>query len=138
VLIVCLICGDELIEALFISLADSCAGLAGTRPVSHITVATALPITSLCSHPLVGLRKHSVSIDERKEVQFFSHGSMTHLCFIPNSMSDAILPDCSSVTQQQDLQPMGGKVQPLLTYQQHPHYFQSALVDFGFLLVYEY
>jgi hypothetical protein len=36
-----LFCADELIEALFISWADSCVGPSETWPVSHITVATA-------------------------------------------------------------------------------------------------
>ena len=34
----------------------------------------ASPTTSLCSHPLVGLHKHSASIDECQWVSFFPHG----------------------------------------------------------------
>jgi hypothetical protein len=41
---------------------------------------------------------------------------MIHPCFVCTSMSNVILPDCSSaaVTQQQTLQTIGEKVQPLL------------------------
>ena len=54
--------------------------------------------TSLCSHPLFGLNKHSPSIDECQWVQFFSawRSSVTHICFIHTSMSETILSDCPS------------------------------------------
>ena len=54
------------------------------------------PTTSLCSHPLFGLHKHSASINKCQRVPFFSSwkNSVTHLCFLGTSMSNAILSDC--------------------------------------------
>ena len=54
--------------------------------------------TSLCSHPLFGLHKHSSSINECQWVPFFSawRNSVPPLCFICISMSDATVSECSS------------------------------------------
>ena len=54
--------------------------------------------TSLFSHPLFGLHKHSESIDEGQWVQFFPHGGIQwHTFFlIRSSMLDVILSDCPS------------------------------------------
>ena len=52
--------------------------------------------TSLCSHALVGLHKHSASVSEFQWVSFFSvwRNSVPLLYFIHTSISDAILSDC--------------------------------------------
>mgnify|MGYP001853061509 CR=1 FL=1 len=49
--------------------------------------------TSLCTHPLFDLYKHSANVKRWKQAQFFSswRNSMTSTCFIHSSMSDTIL-----------------------------------------------
>ena len=58
----------------------------------------ALPTTSLFWNPLFCLHKWSARINEWQWMPFFStwRNSVTHLCFIHTSMSDAILSDCPS------------------------------------------
>jgi len=58
----------------------------------------AAPTTSLCSHPLPGLHKHSASTDECLWVPFFStwRNSVKHLCIMHTSMPNAIMTDCHS------------------------------------------
>jgi len=54
--------------------------------------------TSLCSHPLFGFHKSSSIVNEHQWVQFFSTwmNAVTQIFFIHSSISDLILPDCSS------------------------------------------
>jgi len=83
------------------------------------------PTASLCSQPLFGLHKCSVSIDECERVHFFFSWRTltTHFCFIHTSMSDAILSEfppaaiCHTATKCNNT---GGKIQPLLPSHQHP------------------
>ena len=82
------------------------------------------PTTSLRSHPLFGLQRHSASTDERQRVHFFSiwRNSATNLCFICTFMSDPLCqtaPLLSSVTWQQRVRGHWWKVQHLLPYHQH-------------------
>ena len=55
------------------------------------------PTASLCSHPLLGLHKCSTSVSECQWMSFFRwRNSVSHLCSVHTSMSDAILSDCPS------------------------------------------
>ena len=58
------------------------------------------PTTSVCTHSLFGLQKHSASINECQWVQFFYtwRNSVTHLGFIHTSVSDTTLSVCPSAT----------------------------------------
>ena len=66
------------------------------------------PTTSLCSHPLFGLHKHSVSVSEYQYVTFFPHrGIQWHMlapysfpCQTPLCQTAPLLP---SVTRQQNV-----------------------------------
>jgi len=74
------ICMNELIEMLFILWCDCCAwafkcSLSFMLP-SHVACNYCwhtIPTASLCSHPLIGVHKCSVSIDECQRVPFFPH-----------------------------------------------------------------
>ena len=69
--------------------------ISGSDPLFH---SVSQSPTSLCSHPLFGFHKHSASVDECQQVQFFYtwRNSMTHLCFIHIFLSNTILSDCPS------------------------------------------
>jgi hypothetical protein len=80
----------------------------------------AAPITSLCSHPLFDLRKRSASADECQRVNFFP---MEELNDTPLLRTDfhvtqfcQTVPLLLSIARQQNVQTIGGKVQPLPPY----------------------
>jgi hypothetical protein len=93
---------DELIGALFISQADSCVVSRTVACLSHqcCHCCNVPPIASLCSNSLFGPRKRSTRVDKCQRVHIFPawRNSMTILCFVLTTMSDAILLDCSSAT----------------------------------------
>jgi hypothetical protein len=81
---------DELIETLFISWADSCAG-PPRRPCRHCW--NAPTVSSLCSRPLIALRKRSANVVECQWVQFFPYvGIQWHQWFLRAFVSNAIMP----------------------------------------------
>ena len=69
---------------------------------------TAPSTTSLCSHPLLGIHRHSESVDGCQWLQFFPHGgtqwhtfaSYTLVCQTPFCQTAPLLPP---VTQQQNI-----------------------------------
>ena len=63
-----------------------------------VTIETHHPPASLIWQPLFGLHEHSARASECQWVPFFSalRNSITHLCFILISMSDAIVSGCPS------------------------------------------
>ena len=81
------------------------------------------PTTSLCSHPLVGLHKHSASVSECQWVpfllcgglQFHTFASSTLLCQTPFCQTAPLLP---SVTQQQHVMEYWWEGSILLLYHQ--------------------
>ena len=92
---------DELIEMLFISCCDCCAGVSRMCLVFHIAVTTAETHHPLphCAHIhcLVSINMQQVSMNV-SGCHFFStrRDIMTSLCFICTSISDIILSDCPS------------------------------------------
>ena len=79
------------------------------------------PIASLCSHPLFGLQKRSANIDECQWMPFFSTwgNSMSHLCFIHTSMSDAFVSDCPSAAVWQTATKCNGILVGMLNFYFH-------------------
>jgi len=94
------ICADELIETLFVSWCDSCAWPSGTWLVFQVAVATAEmcrpPPHCANTHCLVSVNVQQASVMSLGAIFSAWRNSITHLCFIRTSMSDAILSDCSS------------------------------------------
>ena len=91
---------DELIETLFVSWCESCAWPSGTWHVFHVAVATAETChpPSHCAniHCLVSVNVQQASMNVIGCNFSAWRNSITHLCFICTSMSDAILSDCPS------------------------------------------
>ena len=75
------------------------------------------PTASLWSHPLFGLHKCSTGISECQWVHCFSHGGNTYLCFICHFVRLYL---CCHLSHSNKKNNIGGKVQSLLTYHQHP------------------
>lgn len=82
--------------------------------------------SSLCSHPPFGLHKHSPTINERQRVQLYScmeefnDTSFLHLHFHVRCHS-VRLPLCCHLSHDDKMEwNIGGKVQLLLLYHQHP------------------
>lgn len=69
------------------------ASRAPTSPLLKHTIRS-----SLCSHPLFTLHKHTACVNECQRVPSFStwKNSMAQLCFIYTSLSGVILSDCPS------------------------------------------
>jgi len=64
---------DELIELFFV---PQVTAVHGCPKYGSSFTSLLPPTTSLCSHPLFGLHKHSTGINECQWVQFFPHGGI--------------------------------------------------------------
>ena len=86
---------SEMNKSLCTVLVKICSSISDPLLLSPLLKCT---ITSLCSHPLFGVQKHSASVNECQWVQFFSaqRNLLTHFFSIHTSMSDTTLSDCLS------------------------------------------